>query len=244
MIDIELEKKTRELGKIDEELRKLERLKEDIVSNISHELKTPITIILSAIELALAEDSPEELKKLLLIAKKATDRQRFLVDNLISSISLKQTQYSSCFSAIDVEELIDRVAKNIASKAHEKNIRIEIFVEKEIKLRGNESELELALYNLLDNAVKFNKEGGKIKITARKIGRLTEICIHDTGIGIPKELQKKIFEKFFQADSGLTRKYNGVGIGLHTAREIIEAHGGRIVLESEAEKGSKFTIVL
>jgi len=244
-MEVEIDKRTKELGKIDEELRKLERLKEDIISNISHELKTPITIILSAIELALMENnSPEELKRFLHIAKRATDRQRMLVENLISSIYLKQLAYSSNFTPLDVEELLDSAVKSVANTAHEKHVKIDIFVEKGIKLNGNKNELELALYNLLDNAVKFNKNGGKIKITAKKVGKLTEICIHDTGIGIPEEYHEKIFEKFFQVDSGTTRKYNGIGIGLSVAKEIIEAHGGRILLESEPEKGSKFTIVL
>jgi two-component system sensor histidine kinase VicK len=100
------------------------------------------------------------------------------------------------------------------------------------------------LRNLISNAIKFNKEGGEIIIEARERGNMVEVCVSDTGIGIPEDRLDKIFERFYQVDSSPSRRYGGTGLGLAIVKETVEAHGGRITVESKLGKGSRFCFTL
>ncbi len=112
------------------------------------------------------------------------------------------------------------------------------------RVKGDFKALKHVFHNLIDNAIKFNKDGGEVLIEAREKQGMIEVCVSDTGIGIPRELQKKVFERFYQVDSSLTRRYGGTGMGLEIAREIMEAHGGEIKVESRPGGGSRFCFTL
>lgn len=231
-----------ETKKAYEELKTLEELKSNIIANVSHELRTPITIAKSAVQLAKVEENVEMRKKLLQMVAEALSRQNFIVGNLIEAARSKRTLK---LEEVDMVEVVVQICSEFKSMALEGNITMSTNVEDGLpRVKADCKQLEHVLRNLISNALKFNKKGGEILIEARRRGSTVEVSVTDTGIGIPKEAQEKIFQRFYQVDSSLTRHYGGTGMGLSIAKEIVEAHGGKIAVESELGKGSRFYFTL
>ncbi|MFQ5888166.1 MAG: sensor histidine kinase, partial [Candidatus Hydrothermarchaeales archaeon] len=134
---------------------------------------------------------------------------------------------------------------SLKPQAQRRNIKIKPRLKEDLPLvRGDYDKIVHVLGNLIHNAIKFNKEGGEVIIDAKEKRGMVEICVTDTGIGIPKDKLDKIFERLYQVDSSTSRSYEGVGMGLAMAKDIVEAHGGRITVESEVGKGSSFCFTL
>jgi PAS domain S-box-containing protein len=226
-------------------LKELHRMKDELIANVSHELRTPITITKTAMELALDESDAEKRRKLLTMGVNAMKRQDYIVGDLIGFQKMQKGEYELRMESFDLGHMGMIVAEEIRSKAKAKKMRIKVKVEENLPLvTADFNEIKHVLMNLIDNAVKFNKVGGQVLIEAWKKGEFVMCSVADTGIGIPKEHQKRIFEKFYQVDSGLERHYSGTGMGLAIVKSIIAAHGGKIRVESEVGKGSKFTFSL
>lgn len=227
-----------------EDIKKIQDKMEEILSNISHELKTPITIILSSIELSLEEGGKKDVEQLLNLAKKSGERLKLAVENLINHAYLRKYADEIEFAEVSIEEVINNAIERAKFTLNEKNIRVVKNIEKELKVYGSKEKLELAFYNLIDNAVKFNRKNGKIGISARKVNEHVEIIIEDSGIGVEEELKERIFDEFYQVSSGMTREYPGLGLGLCVVKDIISLHLGEIKFESEKDMGSRFIITL
>jgi two-component system sensor histidine kinase ResE len=147
--------------------------------------------------------------------------------------------------AVNVDEVIKSVVDEFKPMLIKDNLRMKIEVEKDLPpAKADYKELRHVLRNLVSNAIKFNREGGEIGIEARKMGDMIEVCVSDTGIGIPEDKLNKIFERFYQIDSSPTRRYGGTGMGLAIVKEVVEAHGGKVTVESELGKGSRFCFTL
>lgn len=226
-----------------EKIKEIEKI-EEIVANISHELKTPITVALSSLELAIEEKNKEEVKYLINLAKKSGERLKFVVENLINHVYLKKHAHELEFGAVNIEEAIDEAIERLEIKIEEKNIKVEKNIEHGLEVFGNKNRLVFAFCNLIDNAIKFNIKNGKILISGRKKDGEVEITIEDTGIGIPKKEMDKIFADFYQISSGEKRKYAGLGLGLCVVRAILEIHKGKIKVESNENMGSRFIVTL
>ncbi len=232
-----------ELQKNIEELKELDELKSNIVANVSHELRTPITVVKGAIELAIEEKDEKKRNELLAMGKKALVGQNQIVGNLIDAARIERGAIKLKFESIDLKQVIEAVAQEMLPLAMKREVKIKTSL-LSLQVKANPDELHHVLSNLIDNAVKFNEPSGEVLIKAERKGEFAEVSVSDTGIGIAKEFHEKIFERFYQVDSSGTRRYGGTGLGLAVAKEIVEAHGGKIWAESEVGKGSKFTFTL
>jgi signal transduction histidine kinase len=236
------EQKVKEM---DAERKSIEEMKRNIISNISHELRTPLSISKSAIELAIDEKSKKERHKLLAVGRNALRRQDNIIQNLIDIKMLKQGALNLNLVDIYIEEMIILSLREIAPEASAREIEVKTSLQAPLpKVRADFDELKQVLDNLLDNAIKFNKEGGEVTIEAKEKWGFVEIRIIDTGKPIPKEHLGKVFDRFYQIDNSAARKYGGMGVGLAVVKEIIEAHGGAISVESELGKGNRFCFTL
>ncbi len=245
----ELEERTIQLEKLNEELRQYGKNKDAFLSNVSHELRTPISTIQGYIEMLLSHDFgpiTSEQEKALEIMLRNVQRLLRMVNEMIefSRMEIKGLQLKK--KLFSIRELIDENVAFNSPKVIEKQIKIiETYKNKEIYIWADRDKMGQVIGILLNNAVKFTDTGGSIEISTNvNESNILEISVSDTGIGIPLEYQDKIFEKFFQIDSSPTRKYEGTGIGLAVARGIVETHKGKITVHSEPNKGSKFTIIL
>lgn len=226
-----------------EELKSIDEFKNNIIMNVSHELKTPITIATTHIELAVDEEDEKLRGELLLRAKNALMRQGRIVENMIEMAQGKNRKIRLNLEEINLADLVAIAVGDVKPYAVEKGIVIEQDIP-DIQVKADFKELMKALSNILDNSVKFTDKGGSIKVSAREDDGTVELMIADTGIGIPKEYYDKVFEKLFQVDATATRKYGGAGMGLALAKEIVEAHGGRIWCEDNPGGGSIFKFTL
>ena len=229
------------------DLRYFDDMRKNLIANVSHELRTPITVSLSGIELIKLEDNTERRNELLDILLNNLHRQNRIIDDLVDISNIKRGTIKLNVEDVDLETILIKVKNEIEFVALKKNIKITTDIQKNLpKIRFDFDELKHILYNLLDNAIKFNKDEGKVTIEASKEGDFIKVCVADTGIGIDIEKLERIFERFYQIDSRTTRKYSGTGMGLAIVNELVAAYGGKVWVESEPGKWTRvfFTIPL
>jgi signal transduction histidine kinase len=228
-----------------EELKTLDELKGNIIANVSHELRTPITICKGALELAWEEKDMEKRNELLKMAFDALVRQNLIVGNLIEAARMERGKRVLKLEAVNLAQIIALVCGEFEPLVIKGKIKMDVRVEEDLPMvRADYRQMRYVLRNLIHNAIKFNKPGGRVNIEAAKKKGMVEVCMSDTGIGIPKDKQEKIFERLYQVDSSITRRYGGTGMGLAIVKEIVEAHGGKIKVESEVGEGSRFCFTL
>ncbi len=240
-----VEERTSELKNAYEELQKVDELKSNIIANVSHELRTPLSIANSALELAMDEKYPEERGKLLEVAINALTRQDVIVGNLLEAATIEKNMKNAKLGAVDVTQAIKQECEEFKPKAKSKKLKMKVNIQKNLpQVLADNEQIRRVLHNLIDNAIKFNKEGGNITIEANNRDGKVEVCISDTGIGITEDKHNKIFDRFYQLDSSTKRHYGGTGMGLAVVKEIVESYAGKITVESELSKGSSFCFIL
>jgi two-component system phosphate regulon sensor histidine kinase PhoR len=229
------------------ELRRLERVRQDFVANVSHEFKTPLTAIQGFAETLLAgamEDSRSNRRFLEIIRDHAVRLAR-LTNDLLKLARIEAGKLEVEFFPVQLMEVIERSAETTLLKASRKQIALEVDVPPDLPMvRGDASLLRDVLQNLVDNAIQYTPEGGRIRVSAEVGSREVVVCVADTGIGIPLADQERIFERFYRVDAARSREAGGTGLGLSIAKHIVEAHGGRLWVESEIGHGSKFSFSL
>jgi signal transduction histidine kinase len=240
----ELENTYKKLQVAYEELQELERLKADIIANVSHELRTPIAIAKGAISLAMEEKDETERRELLKKATKALARQNRIVEDLITVARVERRELKLDLKPMNLRELIRECVEESQGFALQRKVHIDVELKDLPQIVADRQNLKRVLLNLLDNAIKFNREGGKVRVRAEKKNGIIEISIRDTGIGIAEKDYERIFKPLTQLDPSTTREYGGTGMGLATAKKIVELHGGRIWVESVPGKGSEFHFTL
>jgi two-component system, OmpR family, phosphate regulon sensor histidine kinase PhoR len=226
------------------ELRRLERVRQDFVANVSHEFKTPLTAIQGFAEtlLAGALDDPRNNRRFLEIIREHAARLARLTDDLMKLARIEAGKLELQFFPVNLADLAEGCEETTLLKASRKNITLEMDVPATLPLvRGDANLLHEVLQNLLDNAVQYTQPNGKIFVSAAIRERDAVVTVTDTGIGIPLADQERIFERFYRVDAARSREAGGTGLGLSIARHIVEAHGGRIRVESEVGVGSKFS---
>lgn len=240
--DITARKKAEEdLQKAYDELKTLDEMKSRLVANVSHELRTPLAIARGAMELAKREKDPEERKELLDSAWNALERQNKVIGNLISAAKLDE-KVELELEEVDLSDIIAPLSGEFKPLFERKKIKLELDVEDKLpKVTAEFESIKHVLSNLLDNAVKFTGEKGKITVVAKKENDTIKVCVKDTGKGISKANQKHIFKRFYQGDE---IGYQGTGIGLAVANELVLAHGGKMSVTSAPDKGSTFCFTL
>jgi len=226
------------------ELRRLERVRQDFVANVSHEFKTPLTAIQGFAEtlLAGALDDPNNNRRFLEIIRDHAARLARLTDDLLKLARIEAGKLEIEFSTVGLTELIEGCAETTLLRASRKQIALEINIPPRLPaVRGDASLLRDVLQNLLDNAIQYTPAGGRIHLNATASAREAVITVADTGIGIPLAEQERIFERFYRVDAARSREAGGTGLGLSIAKHIVEAHGGRLWVESTVGSGSQFS---
>jgi two-component system phosphate regulon sensor histidine kinase PhoR len=229
-------------------LKKLERIRQDFVANVSHEIKTPLTAIQGFAETLQQGGSkkPEETERFLNIIMKHVDRLNLIIEDLLQLSRIEQDAEKEkiVLEEGQIKDLLQTTMKICREKADEKKIIIELSCDDGISAKIHPSLLERAFVNILDNAIKFSPREGTIQVNAVQTDEETAFSFRDNGIGVPSEHLPRLFERFYRVDKGRSRKQGGSGLGLAIAKHIIQAHGGNISAESVLGKGSIFTIRL
>jgi two-component system, OmpR family, phosphate regulon sensor histidine kinase PhoR len=225
------------------ELRKLERVRRDFVANVSHEFKTPLTAIQGFSEtlLAGAIDDPQNRERFLGIILEHSRRLARLTDDLLKLSQMDADRLELEIRRVSVAELIESCLETAQHRAAEKDIRVYVSQSAELPdIAGDRRRLAEVLQNLLDNATQYTLPGGRITLSAEVRDADVVFTVSDTGIGIPKADQSRIFERFYRVDAARSREAGGTGLGLAIAKHLVEVHGGRIWVESEIGQGSQF----
>jgi two-component system phosphate regulon sensor histidine kinase PhoR len=226
------------------ELRRLERVRQDFVANVSHEFKTPLTAIQGFAETLLsgALDDPTNNRRFLDIIRNHAIRLARLTNDLLKLARIEAGKLEVEFFPVGLMELIEGCAETTLLKASRKQITLEIEVPPGLPpVHGDASLLRDVLQNLLDNAIQYTPAGGHIRVTAEAKGREAVVTVSDTGIGIPASDRERIFERFYRVDAARSREAGGTGLGLSIAKHIVEAHNGRLWVDSVIGGGSRFS---
>ncbi len=227
------------------QLRKLENVRKDFVANVSHELKTPITSIRGFIEtLKSGEVEDENIQKRFLdIIDFESERLIRLIEDILILSDLENNLKSTTTDKIEIKEALNEIISIMTQLAMKKNIIITSDIQNGmLPLFFAKDKFKQMIINLIDNAIKYTPEGGKIKINAYQNNNQVEIEIKDTGIGIPKEDIPRLFERFYRVDKDRSRSAGGTGLGLAIVKHILELMNGKIKVESELGKGSSFIL--
>jgi len=229
------------------ELRKLERARTDFVANVSHELKTPLASIKGFTETLLegAVEDKENNKKFLHIIQENANRLERLINDILELSKMESSRLEPAKDTFNMREAVSKAVEMLKPVSEKKHIKIEIKIPENFPgVYANVDMLEQVLINLLDNAVKFNKEGGSVTVEAEEKQKEIIISVKDTGPGIPEADQPRIFERFYRVDKGRSREFGGTGLGLAIVKHIIQLHGGTTGVESKLRGGSKFFFTL
>ena len=225
------------------ELRRLERVRQDFVANVSHEFKTPLTAIQGFAETLLggALDDKANRKRFVEIIREHAWRLARLTDDLLKLSRIEAGRLELELRPVSVETLVNCCVETARLKAEAKGLRIHVQLPEGLPpVRGDSAQLAEVLQNLLDNALQYTPSGGQIDVTAVSDGREVTFTVADTGIGIPESDLERIFERFYRVDAARSREAGGTGLGLAIARHIVDAHKGRIWVESAVGQGSRF----
>jgi PAS domain S-box-containing protein len=226
--------------------READEIKSTFVSVVSHELKTPVALIQGYAETLLRKDArwdPKTRQESLEVILEEADRLHHLIDNLLDASRLEAGKLPLETEPMALDALAERVAERFRTQTDRHEIQVDLpsdypFVE------GDPTRLEQVLNNLLSNAIKYSPEGGPIEITGCSTGDEIIVTVTDQGVGIPFEEQPHIFESFFRGSREYQQQTSGAGLGLYLAKAIVEAHGGRIWVESNPGEGAAFSFAL
>ncbi len=226
-------------------LKELENLRRDFVANVSHELRTPITAIQGFVETLLegAMEEPDNRRRFLEIIEKQSERLKSIIEDLLTLSRIEEEKRAIAMKASPLVEVLSSAIEVSQPRAQEKGIKLNLNCPKNLEATVNPPLLELALVNLIDNAIKYSGTT-KIDVGATESQEHIAITVADQGEGIAREHQHRLFERFYRVDKARSRKQGGTGLGLAIVKHIVLSHNGDISLLSTPGKGSTFTIVL
>lgn len=227
--------------------QKLDDSRREFVANVSHELRTPLTTVKSYTETLLETAGPEDKmqRRFLEVINSEVDRMTRIVKDLLTLSRLDHGKEALKQEEIDLRVLVRDVTEKLSltAKEHKHTLRYSFTTDMPVYI-GDRDKIEQVLINLVSNSLKYTPDGGIVEVFGGKIYNELYIKVKDNGIGIPKEDIGRIFERFYRVDKARTRQAGGTGLGLAIAKEIVEAHGGRITIQSEVGKGSEVMITL
>ncbi len=244
-----VEERTAELQKALERVSELSQLKANFISNISHELRTPLTHIKGYVELLITESlgsiTPEQ-RHALTVSQQSTNRLEGLIEDLIMVSLASRGELSIQQDDVDVRRLANLAVKSRGDAASGRGVNLHAIVDEDVPLvQADSQKIAWVLGQLIDNGIKFTPSGGSVVVSIKREGEnLVILSVTDTGIGIPSNKLNDIFEPFHQLDGSTTRRYGGTGLGLSLVRQIVEAHGSMLEVQSTEGRGSTFKFPL
>jgi len=244
----ELKEALRKLQQVNEELKHLDQIKNDFLSNVSHELKTPMISVMGYLGMILREKVgplTEHQRKFLEISYKNLLKLGKNIDNLLDLAELGIQKEVWTFEPINLSKVIEFSCATVEPLAREHEIELEVQLpQNPITVSGVEDKLNQLFDNLLTNAIKYNRQGGKICVTLRQDPEFAFTRIADTGVGISHQSLKEVFTRYFQEKTKPLGNFKGLGIGLFLVQEIVQLHRGEIHIDTELGKGTAFTVKL
>ncbi len=225
-------------------MQKLENSRQEFVSNVSHELKTPITSIkVLADSLLMQEDTPIELyREFLLDITDEIERENKIINDLLSLVKLDKTSGDMNISPININELLELILKRLTPIAKKQSIEMIYESFRPVIAEVDEVKLSLAISNLIENAIKYNTPDGWVRVSLNADHKYFFIKVSDSGIGIPAEAQDFIFERFYRVDKARSRETGGTGLGLAITKNVIQMHRGAIKVYSKEGEGTTFNV--
>ena len=244
-----VEERTAELQKALERVSELSQLKANFVSNVSHELRTPLTHIKGYLELLISESLggvTDEQRHALQVSQQSAGRLEALIDDLILFSLASRGELSILHENVDLRRLVNLAVKTNTSRAEERGVSLNVVIDENVpRVQADAQKISWVLNQLLDNGIKFTPSSGNVVVSVQREGEnIVIVSVTDTGIGIPSSRMEDIFEPFHQLDGSSTRRYGGTGLGLSLVRQIIEAHGSMIEVQSIEGRGSTFRFPL
>lgn len=234
----------REIQHYIKSLERGEKIRREFTANVSHELKTPLTSINGFAELIESGSMENEsIVRSASIIRKEGSRLLELIDSIIKLSHLEDTSLPKEFKSIDLLQIAKSIYSNLLPRAEESNISLNISGEN-INIKGNERMIEDLIYNLVDNAIKYNKNKGKVEIRVSSDDSFGIIKVSDTGIGISPEDQNRVFERFYRVDKSRSKKIGGTGLGLSLVKHTVEYHNGNLSISSVEGEGTAIEVKL
>lgn len=228
------------------EHHRFEQLRKEFVANVSHELKSPLTAIRGLTESLLSgalEDSAHNRRFVQLIDEDTTRLSR-LIDDLLSLSQIESHAVPLKLSMVELKPLAESVLASLHSSITQRRLRVACELPEGLAVTADADRLRQVFANLIENAIKYNTEGGSLTLSATREGRWAKITVADTGIGIPEADLPRLFERFYRVDKTRSRELGGTGLGLSIVKHIIEAHGGHVEVSSQPHHGSAFSVTL
>lgn len=225
--------------------RSAQQMRQEFFSNVSHELKTPITSIQGFAELLESNMVTDEAtkKEFLSRIKKETRSMTNLIDDILMISKLESKQHEVAFAPLRIKPLIEDIISSLSSVAQLQGISMTLDCE-DITYYANAQQIHQLVNNLMSNAVKYNRENGRVQVTVKQEANNLLIAVADTGIGIPKASQGRVFERFYRVDKGRSKKMGGTGLGLSIVKHIVQFYNGSISLESQVNVGTTIIVRL
>ena len=232
------------INRIINRYKELENSRQEFVSNVSHELKTPITSMkILADSLLMQENVPVEIyEEFMNDIVHEIDRENQIITDLLTLVKMDKTQADLNIAPTNINELLSVLLKRISPIAETRNITIRLETLRQVVAEVDEVKLSLACNNIIENAVKYNNDGGKVDVSLNADHKFFYIRVKDTGVGIPEDCQEQIFERFYRVDKARSRETGGTGLGLAISRNVILMHKGSIRVHSKEGEGSTFLI--
>lgn len=228
------------------QIDRLESIRQEFLSNISHELRTPLTSILAFVE-TLEDggiDDQENNRHFLSVIRRNAERMHTLIADILELSMIESGNVSVDVREVDLHSAVDAVMTALSSKAAERGILLENRIPARTKVSADTTRLEQMLTNLIDNAIKFNRESGGVIVSHQRADGRDRISVADTGEGILPEHTGRIFERLYRADRARSRDVGGTGLGLAIVKHLAKLHGGEVSVDSELGRGTTFYIDL
>jgi len=233
-----------EISQTIQKLKDMDKSKDEFVSNVSHELKTPITSIrVLADSLMSNEDTPvETYREFMKDISKEVDRESEIIDDLLNLVKTDRSAVVLNRTSVNMQVMLEQIMKRLRPIAKVNNVELMLESVREVTADIDEVKFSMAITNMVENAIKYNVKGGWVKVTLDADHQFCYITIVDSGIGIPNSDQEFVFDRFYRVDKARSRESGGTGLGLSISKNIIMLHKGIIKLTSEPDKGSSFLV--
>jgi signal transduction histidine kinase len=225
-------------------IQKLENSRQEFVSNVSHELKTPITSMKVLSDSLISQpDVPVELyREFMTDIGEEIERENKIINDLLSLVKMDKTSGEMNIASVDINELLEMILKRLRPIAQKRNIELVLESFRPVTAEVDEVKLSLAINNLIENAIKYNYDDGWVRVTLNADHKFFYVKVADSGVGIPEEAQDNIFERFYRVDKAHSRETGGTGLGLSITRNAILMHRGAIKVYSKEKEGTTFTV--